>query len=512
MQRSHHLFIIKCVLLLAPGNIFAASIAASAGWGQEPASSIPLSQSVPSEILGSPSQLPLQSATEVGEFPLSGPNPPLKTTSISTQAADLLPANATQNLASEPSPPAETGAPTAQTGTSEKPGSGTSPPPVGGQVVIPIGGENNKPFKFGFGSPLGIPTILNGMSRHKVVAASKNTLQSFGITAYLRQLLGDDQDLLLVFSAERGAVGFDLSYNIKPASLPGVFSINLSNQQSQSPAFAEGNLDVDLPNGDPPYVYQTGGGIQYFQQVNPRFGFAVGANYQLISVRDGLFSSSLDPEDALGNPLTVSSDGQDTMFTLNAAALYDSTDNRNYPTQGTRFQAGFAQSIPVGQAQITFTRLDANLTQFIPLYPFRSVKPHVLVLNAQGGTFIGDVPPYGGYNLGGPNTVRGFSTGELGTGSSFVEVSAEYRIPLFSFKLRKKDVDIVAALFLDYANDLGTQSEVIGQPGLVRDKPGEGLGYGVGLQAKSPIGFLRLEVGWNDQGETAVYILGGDRF
>lgn len=303
-----------------------------------------------------------------------------------------------------------------------------------------------------------------------------------------------------------------MSYNFHTASIPGIFSINLSNQQAQSPAFAEGEEDVDLPNGDPPYVNWMGTGVQYFQQFTPRWGFAAGANYQVVSVRDGIFSSQLEPVDAEDNPLTIDSDGTDTLLTLNVGAMYDSTDNRNFPNQGFRVQLGINQAIPVGEAQIAFTRLAGNFTQFVALHPFGAREPHVLVLNAQAGTIMGTVPPYEAFNLVGPNTVRGFNTGGLASSSSFIEATVEYRFPLFAFGMLKQKFNVGGAVFFDYGNDLGTASEVEGDPGEAREKAGEGIGYGLGIQARSTIGFIRLEMGFDDQGGSAFYFLIGDRF
>jgi outer membrane protein insertion porin family len=67
-------------------------------------------------------------------------------------------------------------------------------------------------------------------------------------------------------------------------------------------------------------------------------------------------------------------------------------------------------------------------------------------------------------------------------------------------------------LFLDYSTDLGSADAVIGQPGIVRDRPGAGLGYGLGLRALTPIGTVRTEFALNDEGETKFIFDIGDRF
>ncbi len=92
---------------------------------------------------------------------------------------------------------------------------------------------------------------------------------------------------------------------------------------------------------------------------------------------------------------------------------------------------------------------------------------------------LGDLPPYEAFSLGGSNSVRGYDEGDIGSGRSFLQGTAEYRFPLFSV--------VGGALFADYATDLGSGSSVPGDPAGVRGKPGNGLGYGLGVRVNSPL-------------------------
>jgi len=67
-------------------------------------------------------------------------------------------------------------------------------------------------------------------------------------------------------------------------------------------------------------------------------------------------------------------------------------------------------------------------------------------------------------------------------------------------------------LFADFGSDLGSSSTVLGQPGVVRGKPGSGFGYGLGLRVESPIGLLRADFGINDRGENRFQLSIGQRF
>ena len=117
---------------------------------------------------------------------------------------------------------------------------------------------------------------------------------------------------------------------------------------------------------------------------------------------------------------------------------------------------------------------------------------------------MGDLPPYEAFPLGGTNSVRGYDEGDVGSGRSYLQATAEYRFPLFSI--------ISGALFVDAATDLGTGKNVPGDPAGVRGKPGSGLGYGIGVRVQSPLGPIRIDFGINDQGGNNIRFGFGERF
>jgi outer membrane protein insertion porin family len=75
-----------------------------------------------------------------------------------------------------------------------------------------------------------------------------------------------------------------------------------------------------------------------------------------------------------------------------------------------------------------------------------------------------------------------------------------------------EDIDVGGTLFVDYASDLGSASGVIGNPAGARNKPGSGIGYGIGIRALTPFGPFRLEFGLNGDGGSRVSFNVGDRF
>ncbi|MBM3465625.1 MAG: hypothetical protein FJX76_26340, partial [Armatimonadetes bacterium] len=114
--------------------------------------------------------------------------------------------------------------------------------------------------------------------------------------------------------------------------------------------------------------------------------------------------------------------------------------------------------------------------------------------------------------LGGVNSVRGWSAGALGTGGSFLESTLEYRFPISKGRMFGADLEYRGALFVDYANDFNSQGTVLGRPGLVRRKPGDGSGFGLGFHVVGPVGLIRLEGAVNNLGDTSVYFTIGDRY
>ncbi|NJP08610.1 MAG: BamA/TamA family outer membrane protein [Leptolyngbyaceae cyanobacterium RU_5_1] len=59
---------------------------------------------------------------------------------------------------------------------------------------------------------------------------------------------------------------------------------------------------------------------------------------------------------------------------------------------------------------------------------------------------------------------------------------------------------------------MSTSDDVLGEPGVQRDKPGTGFGFGVGLRVNSPFGILRGDFGISNKGDTRFQFGFGQRF
>ncbi|TVQ18634.1 MAG: hypothetical protein EA367_14200 [Leptolyngbya sp. DLM2.Bin15] len=375
------------------------------------------------------------------------------------------------------------------------------------------GGGGPGPLRFYLGTELPYPTTLLGPTRRFAVSAASDRQGGLSLPGGVQLSLNDSDTVTLEGRVGTSILGFDLSYRHQPELAPLGYSVNLFNQRAYSSNLRGGDRDVDLPGGDTPWVHRLGVGAEVFHAFSPELEGALGLTYQRVSVRDDVFSDNLFSRDERGNRLTVSDSGQDDLLILSASAQYDTRNDLINPTEGNRLRLGLQQAIPLQDENISFTGLTGNATQFIPLSLFGFAEgPRTLVLNVQAGHMFNDVPSYQAFSLGGSNSVRGFDRGDVGSSTSFIQASAEYRFPIFSFDAMDEEIDVGGLLFVDYANALGTQDDVIGRPGLARDKPGDGLGFGLGLRLLSPFGPVRVELGLTDRGDSAVHINLGDRF
>ena len=291
------------------------------------------------------------------------------------------------------------------------------------------------------------------------------------------------------------------------------YSVNIFNRLTLPLVFDEGPVDINLPDGDTPRVNRLGiSGVftrpftTDLDKLRQAWTGSVGFRYERISIRDSDFSIS--PVDELGNALSFSGSGQDDLFTVQLGLGRDLRDDPADPTKGYALRFGLEQSAPIGSGSILMTRLRGSFSYFVPIKLTNFTKgPQALAFNVQAGTILGDLPPYEAFSLGGSSSVRGYGEGDLGSGRSFAQATAEYRFPLLKFL-----GGVGAVLFVDVGSNLGTQSNVPGQPGIVRGKPGIGFGYGIGLRVKTPIGPVRLDYGINDDGDNQFHFGFGQRF
>jgi outer membrane protein insertion porin family len=336
----------------------------------------------------------------------------------------------------------------------------------------------------------------------------------FGSVSYQQQNLGgNNQTLGAELQVGQRELLFDVRFTdpwIAGDPYRTSYTVNAFRRRSISLIFDGGDPEVELPDdGGTPRVLRTGGGISFTRPLSrdvftpADWTASLGLQYQRVSIRDD--DGELSPEDELGNDLSFSGTGKDDLLTVQLGAVRDRRNNALRPTQGSLVRLGVEQSIPVGQGSILLTRLRGSYSYYIPVnFTSFTEGPQALAFNLQGGTVIGDLPPYEAFSLGGSNSVRGYDEGDVGSGRSFVQATAEYRFPIISV--------VGGALFVDFASDLGSGSSVPGDPAGVRGKPGSGFGYGLGIRVQSPLGPIRVDYGFTDQGDSRLHFGIGERF
>ncbi|MEL6500301.1 MAG: BamA/TamA family outer membrane protein [Cyanobacteria bacterium J06623_1] len=343
----------------------------------------------------------------------------------------------------------------------------------------------------------------------------------FGTASYQQQNLGgNNQTLGTEIQVGDDSLLFDLSFTdpwIAGSESRTSYTVNAFRRRSISLVF-NGNDDIDTDNGsDSPRVVRTGGGINFSRPLpddpfkKRDWTLNTGLRYQRVEIRnsDGEISpvsEDSDDDDDVDDSfdLAAGDDGTDDILSLSFGATRDRRNNPLQPTSGSLLRVGSEQTVPLGG--VFFNRIRANYSQYLPIdiVPFGG-DTEALAFNFQGGTIIGDVPPYEAFILGGSNSVRGFGDGEVGSGKSFLQATAEYRFPIFRI--------VGGALFFDYGTTLGTDADVPGAPSEVRDLPGDGFGYGFGVRIQSPLGPIRVDYGIGNGEEDAQIQFGiGEKF
>ncbi|WP_448573098.1 BamA/TamA family outer membrane protein, partial [Trichothermofontia sp.] len=281
------------------------------------------------------------------------------------------------------------------------------------------------------------------------------------------------------------------------------YSFEVFRRRTLALTFTGGDPEVDLPNNDLPRLGRFGGGFALERPLSPDWMGSLGLRYVRSSIRDS--DGTLSPEDELGNDLSFSGTGIDDLLSVTFEAVNDQRDNRTNPTQGSRLSLSMEQSIPVGLGNILMNRVRADYSYYLPVDWLKFAdQPEVLAFNVQGGTVMGDLPPYDAFNLGGLNSVRGYGIAEVGSGRSYVIASTEYRFPIYKI--------FGGVVFADFGSDLGSGDTVPGEPAVIRGKPGTGFGMGLGVRVQSPVGLIRADYGINDEGDTLLQFGFGQRF
>lgn len=150
------------------------------------------------------------------------------------------------------------------------------------------------------------------------------------------------------------------------------------------------------------------------------------------------------------------------------------------PTSGAidTFSVEYAGQVLGGDHN--FTKYNADIRRYYP--GFKSGHAWGVRLNA--GTTEGNLPPLEEFRLGGSESLRGYDNGTF-SGADMLLMKLEYRFPIAD--------NFTGVLFTDAGNAWDASDKIA-----LDDLH---YSYGAGLRMNTPIGQIRLDYGFNDQGD-----------
>lgn len=178
------------------------------------------------------------------------------------------------------------------------------------------------------------------------------------------------------------------------------------------------------------------------------------------------------------------------LSTLESTLRFDSSDDRLNPTRGTRLRFQLGLSPTVLASDFDFLKTEAEASAFYPIGMFvLAGRLELGTILPFGNTSADEIPLVTRFFSGGSTSVRGFGYQELGPlddagepvgGTGLVEGSLELRFPIWG--------RFGGVVFVD-------AGQVTLDP--FRFRAGDvGWSTGVGLRARTPVGPLRIDVGF----------------
>lgn len=211
-----------------------------------------------------------------------------------------------------------------------------------------------------------------------------------------------------------------------------------------------------------------------------------------------------------------------TIIAANASRVWSNRDYPQNPTSGhfTRLSGEIGHADLERSNANTFTKSVFNkyvidYRRYIPLKKRKATKEPereqesqkipVLAIRGLAGTTFGKVPFFEQFFIGGAETLRGYTEDRF-WGNSMYLASIEYRRPIIN--------RIVGVLFVDVGDAFGSESEFrFNNPRLRTDfeqhkdiRPFASVG--VGLRVATPIGPIRLDFGYGEEGGRTHFSIG----
>ena len=168
---------------------------------------------------------------------------------------------------------------------------------------------------------------------------------------------------------------------------------------------------------------------------------------------------------------------------LSLTTVTDTRENPNNPRGGKYHQ--FATEFAGIFGGSHFNKYSTDNRRYFPIG-----KKSVLAMRLIGGLVTGDAPYLEQFLIGGPDSLRGYRIDRF-AGSHMVILNTEYRFPLSSNLTGVGFVDAGDAWGGPIASDLFFRSDKSFKTH---------LGYGVGVRIQTPVGPIRLDLGFSKEG------------
>ncbi|MBU4350643.1 BamA/TamA family outer membrane protein, partial [bacterium] len=193
---------------------------------------------------------------------------------------------------------------------------------------------------------------------------------------------------------------------------------------------------------------------------------------------------------------------------LTPTFTYDTRDNVFNPASGLYGNISLEKAGGFLKGDYDFTKYNLTLSTYIStkiveeVVDIGSIKKitdklskGVVALRAMGGIADTSLPSFAEYKVGGMNTLRGYDFGEF-SGDKFLVFNAEYRLPLAE--------NFQAVLFADWGQAWDYEESI--NFGDLK------FGRGVGVRFNTPLGPIRLDYGFGEEGIGKTYFSIGHTF
>lgn len=246
------------------------------------------------------------------------------------------------------------------------------------------------------------------------------------------------------------------------------------------------NLTEKNTTGGEDYKYDkksTGASLQVGKPLYENILGSIKFKYENTNIeyRDGS-DANFDPDKQGVDELTQS---------LTFSATRDTTDNMFNPHTGNRITGSVEYAGQLLGGDNDFTKYNLEVAQYTPGFK----DNHTWAFRLKTGLSPHELPSYEEYTVGGSETLRGYQANQF-TGNKMLLLNAEYRIPIV------KSVEGVIFTDSGYAWDTN-------QAMSLKDMK---FSAGAGVRLSTPLGQIRLDYAFGDQGKGMPHFSIGQSF